>query len=276
LVARLSGGQLGTEVIAPVLFISAIDAPVYVAISVRDCVVVDRFLNQLDKLLAKATRGPTNGDMLSIETDFYLLSDTDQRVRCFAIGAFGLRFRVFAARIDKALYLTSQPFVLHDLAQQYTTEPAPQGVPSADTAAHFLVRIRPRKWSRVLDDYRLGWAEGNRRSCLHNLGPLNGFARAYDLPSDRLLDVAEQLNGVRYFCPEGGQYHWVPSDAGAPGRMCCTIHGSASHPRQSQAPIAGSRIDQLLAELQSMTAALTFTDEGLRAVLRIERKSPDR
>ena len=80
--------------------------------------IVDDFLNQLDKVLAKVSRTPIGDGFFSVETDFYRLPEEDQRVRCFAIGGFGFRFRFFAGRINEALYIASQPFVLDDLVQQ--------------------------------------------------------------------------------------------------------------------------------------------------------------
>lgn len=271
-----SGGRMNDGFVVPLLLVSSVDAPIYVSVPVEDKRIVDNFLEQLDKALAKASRTPIGNGFFSVETDFYHLPDADQRVRCFAIGGFGFRFRFFAGRVDKALYIASQPFVLSDLMQQSAAKSKTLRGDQADTSAHLLVRVRPENWNLILADYRLGWAEGNRRSCLNNLGPLTGLGRAYDLPADRLMDLASQLYGVRYFCPEGGQYQWVPADAGSgtsgTGGVGCTIHGSAAEPRQLMAPVAGSQLDRLLAEFKGMTAALTFTEEGLRAVLRIERK----
>ena len=42
------------------------------------------------------------------------------------------------------------------------------------------------------------------------------------------------------------------------------------------APAANSQLDRVLSDFKGMTAALTFTEEGLRAVLRIDRKPASR
>jgi hypothetical protein len=269
-------GRIDGDFMIPLLLASSIDAPIYLSVPVEDVRIVDNFLEQLDKVLAKASRTPMGNGFFTVETDFYLLPGADQQVRCFAIGAFGFRFRFFAARVDQALYIASQPFVLSDLIQQSAAKPQTRREVPADTSAHLLVRVRPENWDRILADYRLGWAEGNRRSCLNNLGPLTGLGRAYGQPANQLIHLASERYGVRYFCPEGGQYQWVPADAGSgvggPGSVCCTIHGSAAEPSQPMTPTSGSQLDRLLAEFQGMTAALTFTEEGLRAVLRIDRK----
>ncbi len=189
---------------------------------------------------------------------------------------FGFRFRIFAGRIGDGLYLATQPFIFNNLMKRDENKSDIVQQRTADTSAHMLVRLRPKNWDRILDDYRLGWAEGNRHSCLNNMGPLSGLARAYDLPASQLIDVASKLYGVRYFCPDGGEYQRISEDSGlasdGPRGVCCTIHGSAAAPRQQQAPAPGSRLDRLITEFKGMTAALTFTEEGLRAVLRIDRK----
>jgi len=270
-----SGGRFDDDFIIPLLLVSSMDAPTYLAIPVEDERIVDEFLARLDKALTKASRTPIDGGFFRVETDYYHLPSGDRHVRCFTIGAFGFQFRFFAARLGQGLYIASQPFVIEDLVKQ-TAESVQERADQADTAAHLLVRLRPENWSRILDHYRLGWAEGNRRSCLNNLGPLTGLARAHDLPAEELRGLASRMYGVRYFCPEGGQYQWVPagagSESGGPGSVGCTVHGSAAEPRQPQAPAAGSQLDRLLAEFKGMTTALTFTEDGLRAVLRIERK----
>ena len=69
--------------------------------------------------------------------------------------------------------------------------------------------------------------------------------------------------------------HRYGTNADVPGGVCCTVHGSAPEPRQQMAPAADSQLDRVLAEFKGLTAALTFTEEGLRAVLRIDRKPVD-
>jgi hypothetical protein len=52
----------------------------------------------------------------------------------------------------------------------------------------------------------------------------------------------------------------------------CSVHGSAQEPRQEQAPEGNSAMSRLMKEFKGMTMSLTFLEDGLHAVLVIERK----
>ena len=196
-------------------------------------------------------------------------------IRCLAWEFFSFRFRFFIARIDDNLIIATQPLVMDDLFEQASTGLQAGPDTQTDSMAHLLVRVRPENWNRVLADYRLGWAESNRQSCLKNLGPLAGVARATSAASDQLVDAANSLYGVRYYCPEGGHYEVVPEDGNEsrpPVSVHCSLHGTAATPRQAIAPKKDSQLDRLLSRFKGLTAALTFTKEGLRARLELERK----
>jgi hypothetical protein len=143
-----------------------------------------------------------------------------------------------------------------------------------------MVRLRPQNWKQVLPDYRLGWAENNRQACINNLGPLSSVARSLTaslgkLDEAELAKVAERtrrraddLYGTHFFCPEGGTYVLA-----ADGKtMECNLHGSITEPRQHMAPAEASPLAKLLETLGDVTASLTFLDDGLHAVVEIERK----
>ena len=120
----------------------------------------------------------------------------------------------------------------------------------------------------------LGWEEGSRQACLENLGPLSSVGRAMaatrstGYPGRRSGDVqrqADRLFGVHFYCPDGGKY-----ELSADGkRVTCSVHGSADAPRQLAAPAAGSPTGRLMSEFGGATAALTFLEDGLHAVVTI-------
>jgi hypothetical protein len=135
-----------------------------------------------------------------------------------------------------------------------------------------MVRIRPEHWKAVLPEYRLGWEEGSRQACLENLGPLSSVGRAMAaMGAARSGDVqreAGRLYAVHFYCPDGGKY-----ELSADGkRVTCSVHGSAEAPRQLNAPAAGSPTGRLMSEFGGATAALTFLEDGLHAVVTIQRK----
>jgi hypothetical protein len=135
-----------------------------------------------------------------------------------------------------------------------------------------MIRVRPEHWNAVLPEYRLGWEESSRQACLENLGPLSSVGRAMAAMgatrSDDVQQEAERLFGVHFYCPDGGKY-----ELSADGkRVTCSIHGSIDAPRQLSAPAAGSPTGRLLSEFGGATAALTFLEDGLHAVVTIQRK----
>ena len=127
-------------------------------------------------------------------------------------------------------------------------------------------------------DYRLSWAENSRTACLRNLGPLSSVARAIagdpaKINSDKRGELsrqiclqADQLHTTHFFCPDGGEYVLA-----ADGKsMLCSVHGTAAEPRQLQE--SQGTLGDLLARFSGMTATLTFREDGLHAVVTIERK----
>jgi hypothetical protein len=194
-----------------------------------------------------------------------------------------LKFRFFSARIGNAFYVATKERILEELA---ALDARNQGKPRAADggesapAGHAMLRIRAANWNQILGDYRLGWAENNRRACLNNLGPLSDVSRAY-FASDstrrgdgkqlgpRLLEKARRHFGKEYSCPDGGAYI-----VSADGRsVACSIHGSARAPAQNVEPRSTSPISKLMENLDAVTATLTFQDDGLRAVLTVQRKA---
>jgi hypothetical protein len=137
-----------------------------------------------------------------------------------------------------------------------------------------MIRVWPEHWKAVLPEYRLGWEEGSRQACLENLGPLSSVGRAMAaMGATRSGDVqrqADRLFAVHFYCPDGGKY-----ELSADGkRVTCSVHGSADAPRQLSVPAGGSPTGRVLGEFGGATAVLTFLEDGLHAVVTIERKEP--
>jgi len=66
----------------------------------------------------------------------------------------------------------------------------------------------------------------------------------------------------------GGRYE-LADDA---REVTSTAHGTAANPRQAAAPPKGSTMDRLMRRFGGMTAELTFLEDGLHAVLTVERE----
>ena len=73
------------------------------------------------------------------------------------------------------------------------------------------------------------------------------------------------------FCPDGGHYH-VTED----GRhVRCSHHGSAADPQQLDGPGDDSGLSRFLDDFGLLTMTLTFLEDGLHAVVTIERTPAD-
>lgn len=250
---------------------ASLTSPVYAAIPVRDRKIVDDFLEQIDPIVAGLARQQDRGGIFSINPDFYKLSTKEgATVRSFGVRFGPVKWRMFWARIGAALYLTNKLFVLDDLetlaAQTSTT--ADKG-----PTAHGMVRLRPENWNLVLPDYRLGWAENHREACLGNVGPLSSLARAISDAQGKaaehdLHELAHRLYGVHFYCPEHGKYVVAPDGKS----VSCNIHGTALSSRQPLAQTETSAPNKLLRDFKALTVALTFLEDGLHAVVEVERK----
>jgi hypothetical protein len=289
--------MIGTEELLIGMALASLNTPVYLSFPVKDAQVVDRFLQGMDNVLAVTAREQKRGGWFELEQDFYKFTlAQDQIYHAYGLRLGPLKLRFFWARIGNGLYLASRPFILEDLAA-LETERIRAGAGGAATATggagalvqdlgpegHAMVRVRPQNWNEVLPDYRLSWAENDREACLNNLGALSSVSRALTArmggdssttqPTAEELEqlisqYADKIYGEHLFCPEGGRYI-----VSADGRsVVCSIHGSVGDPRQPSAPTDASAPTRLLRELAGATATLNFMQDGLRAVVVIDRK----
>jgi hypothetical protein len=279
---NLASRKLSDQDVLLTFMVASLNSPVYLAFPVRDAKIVDRFLNELDKVLTVKAREQQSMGWFSFGQDFYkskLAADSLVRSYSFSLGP--VKWRFHWARIGKGLYVASKPDILKDLVEAETARAeGKEAAADADATAHALVRLRARNWNAVLPDYRLGWAENNRQACLRNLGPLTSAGRAVVAQSapgperdgaalgQAAQRLADQMYAVHFFCPEGGHYVLAPD-----GRSCsCSVHGSARNPKQ---PLAANDRDgsgKLLHNFGGLTASLTFLDDGLHAVVLLERR----
>jgi len=267
------GGRSGIddEVIPISFLIASLNAPVYLAVPVENPEIVDGFLDQLDGMLARMARRPQRDSWFNLEYDFYRvpLENDDNRIRCYAVQFGPIKWRVFFARIGDGLYIASKRFILEDLAAIADRKQADAG-----PVAHAMIRVRPEHWKESLPAFRLGWAESSRVACLDNLGPLSSVARAMRASGDtpqkpgEVHRQADKLHAVHFFCPDGGRYEVSPDGT----QVTCSVHGSALAPRQRTAPAAKSPMGRLMGDFAGATAELTFLEDGLHAVVTIDRK----
>ncbi|HZS44541.1 MAG TPA: hypothetical protein VFC63_05520, partial [Blastocatellia bacterium] len=265
------------------LLIEALNAPIYLSVPVQDKQIVDDFLGDLDKTLLAQPQ--TSRNFLDLSTDLYQLQMKDHGVHSFAAYLGPIKWRFFWSRVGDGLYIATKPDILddlivEDLRRSLADGPAPTGPqPIDDSIANGLIKVRAQNWQRVLPDFRLGWEENSRQACISNVGTLSGIARSMtaagkvdtleaDAFSAELQKQAEELYGIHLFCPDGGKYQ-LSADKKS---VACSIHGTAQSPKQPNAPVEDSDLGKLLNSFGGLTGALTFTGDGLRAVVTIDRK----
>jgi hypothetical protein len=275
---------LGSELLMIGTALLSLNSPVYAAFTVQDERVVDDFLDRLDVTLAATTRPQGRGEWFDFRWEFYKFGlSNGQTARAIGFGLGPAKLRLFVARIGRGLYVASKPFILEDLAARQSIAAQAAASPAADkeSVGHAMARVRARNWHEVLTDFNLSWAENEREACLDNLGPLADVSRALmarapgqqpdTAPTEinkAVLDEADRLHAVHFFCPDGGLYTVSPDGKS----VSCSVHGGALAPLQPRSPSAASAAGRALRSLDDATAVLTFLPEGLRAVVVINRK----
>jgi hypothetical protein len=277
----LFNGPISGEMLPISFLIASLNAPVYAAITLQDVQIVDEFLARLDTQLAALARKREGSGFWRLEQDFYHYPLGKQKgIRTYGFQYGPVKWRLHWGRVGNALYICSKPYIFNDLLALEAERIKMQGTAkSADQGpqAHAMARFRPQNWDRVLLDYRLGWAENNRQACLNNLGPLSSLAHVLSRKQagqgtnqveHALLDLAEKVYGEHFYCPEGGHYR-----IGADGKsVSCSVHGSALDPHQPPSPTSAGPANKLLQDFTDLTVSLSFLDDGLHAVVSLERK----
>ena len=264
----------GTEVFGIGILVQYLTGPSSISIPVKDAKVVDEFLEMFEKALLKI-KASSVAEFHGAENfvEFYRMPfPKDHTIRCLVVKFAGLKWRLYWGRIGDGFYLANRAFILEDIAaaQMNKKQPAKQMEP-----AHALLRLRPQNWKEVLPGYHLGWAENHRSACHDNLSLLANVNRGWkdakqtpNSPDAVLTERAIRFYGVRPFCPDGGNY-----SLSADGKSCmCSIHGDERHPTQLASPTENSPTGKLLKSLAGLSASLTFEEDGLRAIVIIERK----
>jgi hypothetical protein len=277
--ASLLNGRDGgarTALVGLYLFLmSSANAPGYISVPIQNEAMVDDFVDGLDAVSALLTRQPALEGFVT--SDFYRIVHPSKIViRGNGIQVGPMKWRFFAARIGKTYYIASKQFIIDDLIEAEANKGAKS---DAGPPAHAMIRVRPENWKKTLPDYRLGWSENNRQACLCNLAPLSSVGRAFATPIDEgsayaeaeaerrgieIGRVARHQLGFHSFCPDGGKY--LLDRAGQ--NMSCSIHGTVLHPRQH----ADQSTSDAMRGFSGMTVHFSLLEDGLRAVLTIDRK----
>ncbi len=87
---------------------------------------------------------------------------------------------------------------------------------------------------------------------------------------DEVARLSEAKYGVRYFCPDGGQYTFDADRS----QVVCSVHGNREHSRQHPRLDRKSSFAQFIEGLDQIVATLRFQDDALITTVKIAREQP--
>jgi hypothetical protein len=239
----------------------SVQVPMYLAIDLADREKAARLLDKLSQRLFLE-----NNQLLGfpVTLDAYRLPDYKKHaVYVFSYQLYAVKVRLHAALVGERLVVATRPHVLHeviDAAEAATNPQALQG--------QLLLRLNGQALEKMYDDLNLYWSERARLACNRNAISIYNLVKLYDVSVEEAGKLAETKYGVRYFCPDGGEYH---HDADR-DQVFCSVHGNRRHSRQQPELGGQSSFAQLLAKFDRVTAVLRFEEEALMATVEISRK----
>jgi len=269
--SRLNVPMLGE---APIAYQAAaggllmlMNMPVYVTIDVESRENASRLLEQLSRqiFLKDDTLTGLQPMGLRAKLDAYRLPDyKEHAVYVFSGQVYAVKIRLHVALVGDQLVAATKPQILREVIDASTAE---QTRPPVE--AHMLLRLNRRALDRLYDDLELYWAEKSRTACHRNIISIYNLCKLYDTPVDGVSRLSEAKYGVRYFCPDRGEYSFdVERD-----QVFCSVHGNRKQSRQNPRLDGQSSFSQFVESLDEVVASLRFNDDALIATVEIVRSS---
>jgi hypothetical protein len=267
------GNIMGSDALWIGMAAASLTSPVYIDVAVADAAIVDEFLIKLDEAVAVEARVRTDFGWFALKKDFYTVAIGETKVRSFVLSLGPIKWRFFYARIGDNVYIASKLQTLEQLVAGDADKPASRDVSGSPT--HAQVTIHRQHWNRIVPSVRLSWDEAARQACLDNIGPLTSAARVAagshheepEVSADEMVATASSIYGGVHRCPCGG--HYVRSKD---GRTVCSVHGDAYQPQQPAPDAAKGGSLDMLNSFSEIRVMLTFLEDGLHAVLEIDRQ----
>jgi hypothetical protein len=241
--------------------LTATTLPVYVTIDFEDRQKAERLLTQFSEriFLKQGKLGP-----LPTALDAYRLPDYKEHPMYVLDGqVYALTLRLHIALVGDQFVLSTRPEVLREVID------ASQNAPNENAVkAHMLVRFNRNGLERLRDNVEMYWAEKARRACHRNIMSIYNLHKLYDAAIEDIPELSQAKYGVRYFCPDSGQYHY---DAER-NQVICSVHGNREHSRQSLGLNEKSSFAEFINSVNEITAALRFEQEAMITTITIDRK----
>ncbi|MDA1230336.1 MAG: DUF1559 domain-containing protein, partial [Planctomycetota bacterium] len=281
------GGMMGGETLWIGMAIASFTSPVYIDVAVEDALVVDAFLEKLDEGAAFEARTHTDLGWFAFKKDFYTVPIGDTKARSFVLSLGPLKWRFFYTRIGSSVCIASKLQTLEQLLARNEVDPADSAAQDATgnrndkleayptgPPAHAQLTIHRQHWNRIMPTMRLSWDEAARQACLDNIGPLTSASRVAasshhddgEVMPEQLAATAAWIYGGVHRCPCGGHYVRTKD-----GRVVCEVHGNADHPQQPAPDAENGGSLEMLNSFSEIRVLLTFLEDGLHAVLEIDR-----
>jgi hypothetical protein len=256
LVGDVSVGQQG----AATALLMALKLPVYVTVDVENRDQAAKLLQQLSQ---QVLLQGTNVAGLRLAADAYRLPDyKDHPLYVFAVELYAVKLRLHAAVVGDQLVVATKPKLLREVIDAST---AAEGQPVAP--AHILVRLNRKGLNRAYDDVQLYWEEKARTACNRNISSISNLVKLYGVATGDVPRLSEAKYGVRYFCPDDGDYRY---DAGQ-NQVVCTVHGNREQSRQNPQPNRKASFARFIDNLDEVTVSLVFQDAALLTTVEIAR-----
>lgn len=240
--------------------VSALELPVYVTVDVENR---QQGVRLLEKLSQQIFLKEENLFGLSVKWDAYQLPEYKKHaIYVFSGQVHALKIRLHCALVGDQLVLATKPEVLREVIDASTT-----GQAQPPIEAHVLVRLNRRALNRLYDDARLYWEEKARTACHRNIISIYNLKKLYGTPIEETARLSDAKYGVRYFCPDHGEYRY---DAER-DQVLCSVHGNRESSRQSPPPEARSAFVKFIESTDEVVGHLRFRNDAAIATVEIVR-----
>ena len=247
--------------------LATMNMPVYVTVDVESRENAARLLEQLSRQIFLKDDTLTGLQPMGLTTrlDAYRLPDyKGHAVYVFSGQVYAVKIRLHVALVGDQLVAATKPQILREVIDASAAE---RTGPPAE--AHMLLRLNRRALDRLYDDLELYWAEKSRTACHRNIISIYNLCKLYDTPVDGVAQLSEAKYGVRYFCPDHGDYSFDSER----DQVVCSVHGNRRESRQNPRLDSESSFLQFVESLDEVVASLRFNDDALITTVEIVRSS---
>ena len=240
--------------------VSALNMPVYVTIDVESRQNAARLLEKLSQEIFLK-----QDDLFGLPTklDAYQLPEYKKHpIYVFSGQVYAIKIRLHCALVGDQLVLATKPEIVREVIDAST---AAEKRPPVE--AHVLVRLNRRALNRLVDDVQLYWEEKARTACHRNIISIYNLKKLYGVPVEEIPRLSDAKYGVRYFCPDHGEYRY---DAER-DQVLCSVHGNRESSRQTPLPGRKSAFAEFLQSTDEVVGYLRFQKDAAIATLEIVR-----